>query len=168
MILATDVGYDDARGTALAAGVTFLGWRDAAPRAEHALTVEGVAPYEPGAFYKRELPCLLALLAEVGPGVALVVVDGYVDLGPDHPGLGRHLFEALGRRIPVVGIAKTHFAGTNASEVLRGGSQSPLFVTVAGAAYDEAAAVEAVRSMHGPHRIPTLLKRVDALSRGRA
>jgi deoxyribonuclease V len=49
--------------------------------------------------------------------------------------------------------------------VLRGGSARPLYVTAAGLSADEAA--RRVRDMHGPYRIPTLLKRVDQLCRGR-
>ena len=164
MILATDVAYDEEAGTALAAGVAFVGW--GAPRAavERTVRVQGIQPYEPGAFYKRELPCLRALLAAAGP-VDVVVVDGYVDLGPDHHGLGWHLYEALEHRVPVVGIAKTRFAGATPIEVLRGSSKNPLFVTAVG--LDAAEVAEAVRTMHGPHRLPTLLQRVDALSRGR-
>jgi len=47
--------------------------------------------------------------------------------------------------------------------VLRGDSRRPLYVTAAG--LDPAAAALHVRSMHGPFRIPTLLKRVDQLCR---
>jgi transcriptional regulator with XRE-family HTH domain len=43
------------------------------------------------------------------------------------------------------------------------GSQQPLFVTATRA--DVAAVAESVRAMHGEHRIPTLLKRVDRLAR---
>ena len=52
-----------------------------------------------------------------------------------------------------------------AEAVLRGGSERPLWVTAAG--MDPREACARVREMHGAHRIPTLLKRVDALCRGR-
>jgi len=48
---------------------------------------------------------------------------------------------AVASGIPTVGISKRHFVEGITTEVLR--------------------------SMHGPHRIPTLLKRVDGLNRGR-
>lgn len=165
MILATDVHYNEQNNSALSAGVVFTDWRASRVVAEYAVTVEGIAPYEPGAFYKRELPCLMELLSVVAEEVTLIVVDGYVDLGPGHPGLGRHLYDTLGGSVPVVGIAKTRFAGCVPAEVLRGSSRDPLFVTSAGADLGQVA--HAVREMHGPHRIPTMLKRVDALSRGR-
>ena len=165
MILATDVLYDEQNNSALAAGVVFADWRSSKVVAEYAVHVEGIAPYEPGSFYKRELPCLMEILAVVAEEVTLILVDGYVDVGPGHPGLGRHLYDTLGGSVPVVGIAKTHFEGTDAPQVLRGESASPLYVTAAG--IDLGAVLEAVKGMSGPHRIPTMLKRVDALSRGR-
>jgi len=127
--------------------------------------IEQVAPYVPGSFYQRELPCLLAALERAALEPECVVVDGYVWLAPERPGLGAKLFEALGSRVPVVGVAKTAFAGAEsiALPVLRGESQKPLLVTAAGMEPDLAA--ERVRSMHGRHRIPTLLKRVDRLCR---
>jgi deoxyribonuclease V len=102
MILALDVAYSgDAQGYAVA--LTFDDWAAAAPAASYAATVSPIAAYEPGAFYKRELPCLLAVLAQLDLGeVSCVVVDGYVTLGTEErPGLGQYLHEALGGRVPV-------------------------------------------------------------------
>jgi len=104
-----------------------------------------------------------AELREAAP-VRSVIIDGYVWLGAGRPGLGAHLYEALGQRIAVVGVAKRRFHGAgDAVPVLRGTSQVPLFVTAVG--IDPSEAAEGVRRMHGGHRIPTLLKRVDRLSR---
>jgi hypothetical protein len=41
-----------------------------------------VAPYEPGSFFRRELPATRAVLDGV-QDLGLLVVDGYVDLDPD-------------------------------------------------------------------------------------
>ncbi|MEZ4317095.1 MAG: endonuclease V [Myxococcota bacterium] len=158
---ATDVQYSDDR--AVVAGLGFLSFADDAGE-EHVLEVPGAPEaYEPGAFYKRELPLLLDLLR--GRTVTGVVVDGFVWLGPDRPGLGAHLHGALGG-VPVIGVAKTGFQGADAvaEAVLRGQSERPLWVTAEGVAVDRAA--RWIRQMHGPHRIPTLLKRVDRLCRG--
>jgi len=126
-------------------------------------------PYEPGSFRKRELPYLLRLVElararSSDPGT--VLIDGYCWLGPGRPGLGHHLFEALGGDWPVIGVAKTRFMDAPSVEVLRGGSRSPLFITADGLAAGDAAGF--VRSMHGAHRIPTLLKWADRASRGDA
>lgn len=162
LIACVDVDY---RGDiAVAAGVWFRGWSASEAEIEVVTTLNEVAPYQPGAFYLRELPCLLAVLAR-GPAAAVVVVDGYVWLGPERPGLGAHLYAALGERTVVVGVAKSRFAGaTGAVPVYRGNSRSPLYVTTAGVSAEEAAGW--IAEMHGPYRIPALLKRVDRLARG--
>lgn len=60
MIAALDVRYDDGL-TGQGAAVVFGQWDDAAPLAEYTATFKGVEPYVPGQFFKRELPCLLAV-----------------------------------------------------------------------------------------------------------
>jgi len=163
MIACVDVDYRD--DSAIAACVLFRDWADAVSTAEHVRRIDRVEPYQPGQFYKREMPCLLAVLAEVAEPLETVVVDGYVWLADEGtPGLGAHLFEELGAAVPVIGVAKTRFASARAARpVLRGDSQRPLFVTAAGMDIEEAA--QHVRAMHGEFRIPTLLKRVDHLCR---
>jgi deoxyribonuclease V len=127
-------------------------------------TRQGVpAAYEPGSFYKRELPLLLTVLKKVERLPAMIIIDGYVWLDANHrPGLGAILHEALGKRVPVVGVAKTVFGDALSwcIPVVRGVSRRPLFVTAAGINAEEAA--KGVHTMHGLHRIPTLLKLVDS------
>ena len=163
MIAALDVCYGVT--DAVAACVLFQAFTDEAPADVLFATITGVEPYEPGAFYRRELPCLLAVLALVKTPLEAVIIDGYVWLSGDgRPGLGAHLFEALGRTTPVIGVAKTGFAGADlAVPVLHGGSAKPLFVTAIGVESDRAA--DWIRGMHGEHRLPTLLKRVDRACR---
>jgi deoxyribonuclease V len=162
MLACLDVDYRDSG--AVAACLLFDDWTAAAPGAEVVVPIAEVAPYQPGKFYLRELPCLLAVLAAAPSRPEIVLVDGYVWLGDDEPGLGAHLYEALGRKVAVVGVAKTRFArATAACDIRRGKSHSPLHVTAAGMDLSEAA--RHVKEMHGPHRIPTLLKRVDRLCR---
>lgn len=165
MILAVDVHYRDTSATV--AGVVFNHWDDAHALASHTVICNDIADYVPGEFYRRELPCILQLLdALAGVTIDCIAIDGYVWLGADRrPGLGAHLREALHERMPVVGIAKTYYAGTPAeAEVRRGGSDRPLYVSAAGMALDDARA--AVARMSGSHRIPDLLKQVDRLARG--
>lgn len=162
MIVALDADYKDAHSVVACVG--FRAWTDEAPAVERVVQVPGApAAYVPGQFYLRELPCLLAGLRALEVLPRVIVVDGYVRLAKTKPGLGAHLFDALFGKIAVVGVAKTEFHGAPAAKVVRGASKKPLFVTVAGISLDEA--VEAVRSMHGAHRIPTLLARADRLCR---
>lgn len=147
------------------AGLWFAQWDQAHACGQQRLWQPDVAPYVPGAFYQRELPCLLHLIQALPFQPSIIVVDGYVTLGASaQPGLGWHLWQALSAAIPVIGVAKTRFTDTPAEQaLLRGNSERPLFVTAAG--LPQAAALTLIRSMHGPHRLPTLLKRVDHLAR---
>jgi deoxyribonuclease V len=162
MIAGLDVHYEGT--TAFAAGVIFRHWTDDSPLDEKVIKVSPVEPYQPGQFYRRELPCLLATLQAL-PAVETVVIDGYVWLdAKNKPGLGAHLYQALNEKIPVIGVAKTLFQSAEGSlELIRGESNRPLYITAAG--IDPVIATEHIRSMHGQFRIPTLLKRVDQLAR---
>ena len=161
LLACVDVDYRDSG--AVAAAILFLDWSAAQGVAEHVVAVDRVAPYRPGAFYERELPCILAVLARSTWPIATVVVDGHVWLGPDAPGLGAHLYMALGGHTPVIGVAKSPYRGAPAVELLRGDSARPLYVTAAGVEPEIAA--DNIRRMHGVHRLPTLLKQVDRLCR---
>jgi deoxyribonuclease V len=165
MIVALDATYDETAETATAAAVVFQDWPDSQPVAEYDVTTGAAEPYVPGQFYLRELPCLVEVLAQVKEPIDVVVVDGFVHLG-SNPGLGMHLWEAMGKQFPVVGVAKSPFRDADAMEVLRGTSRNPLYVTAVGV--DAATAAENVRNMHGPFRIPTMLRRVDRLSKERS
>jgi deoxyinosine 3'endonuclease (endonuclease V) len=82
---------------------------------------------------------------------------------PGRPGLGAYLSSAIG--VPVIGVAKTQFVSANAIRVVRA-STRPLYVT--GVGIDPAEAASHIASMHGPYRLPTLLKLVDSRARGRS
>lgn len=162
---AVDVHYDD-RGHARAALVVCRELTFSTVVSEHVTDISHAAPHEPGAFCKRELPCIHAVLA-LAPHLELLVIDGYATLDPEgHPGLGARAAHAIG--VPVIGIAKTPFrTATHAIEVLRGRATRPLYVTTAGGITD-ADAVQIVANMSGPYRLPTAIARVDNLARGRA
>jgi deoxyribonuclease V len=164
MIAAFDVHYLK-NGCASAAAVLFSDYRDAEPAAVYTQFFPGAADYIPGEFYRRELPCILTLLEQINEVPDEMVVDGYVMLG-DRPGLGRHLFNSFDGEIPVVGVAKSKFEGAGGTEVFRGGSIHPLYVTSVGVNLEKAS--KRIRTMHGAHRIPTLLKRVDVLAKEQA
>jgi deoxyribonuclease V len=161
MLACLDVDYRPE--VTVAACVLFRDWVDATEASYLVERGPPAEPYAPGQFYRRELPHLLKVLAAVPEPLEAVVIDGYVWLGEARPGLGAHLYEALGRRLPVVGVAKTAFHAHVAVPVLRGESRRPLFVTAVG--MEVSAAAEHVRRMHGASRIPTLLGRVDRLCR---
>tara|TARA_B100000745_G_scaffold277774_1_gene208382 strand:+ start:1589 stop:2107 length:519 start_codon:yes stop_codon:yes gene_type:complete len=162
MILAVDVQYDDK--SAFVAGILFDEWDSKKPIAEYISLVYEIEEYIPGQFYKRELPCILKLLDEHGLAPSCIVVDGYVYLdGIQMPGLGKRLFDALDKRIEVIGVAKKGFLGiTSDFEILRGKSEKPLYIT---STSDLETAKNRVLNMFGKNRIPVLLKRADQLCR---
>jgi len=163
MIACVDTHYFDDHATT--GVVLFDSWTDAQPVKTFRDQLAGVsAQYVPGEFYKRELPCIIAAIESQLEHIETIVIDGYVHLGIDQPGLGLKLFQELDERKTIVGVAKKAFhSASQAIAVTRGKSQMPLFVTAAGISADEAA--DKIRSMHGPYRIPTLLKLADAISR---
>lgn len=167
-IALVDVHYD--ASAAHAACVLAPSWEAESTLETHLLHIGHVEPYEPGSFYRRELPCLLSVLGLLAVRPDVVVIDGYVWLpSPERAGLGARLYEALGKSTAVVGIAKTAFAGVErcaaVAQVFRGRSVRPLYVTAAGMGLELAA--QCVRRMAGRHRIPELAKKVDRLSRAK-
>ncbi len=159
-----DVYYHD--NQAIAACVVFTDWRNERITHRCISRITHLQPYKPGRFYERELPCILQVLKKTTVLLDTVVIDGYVWLDNDCPGLGAHLYSALGGKIPVIGVAKSKFKEPlHAQNVFRGKSRRPLYVTAAG--IDPQVAAECIRQMHGRFRIPTLLKTVDSLCRNR-
>jgi len=163
MIAAADVYYF--KEWAVAAAILFDDWRSERPSVEVRQYVTNIEPYTPGFFYKRELPCLQKVLEQVKNRFEIIIIDGYVWLNSGkRPRLGAHLYQLLGEKIPVIGVAKTKVKeATRAIPILRGRSGRALYVTTVG--INAAVAAKYVESMHGRYRIPTLLKKVDALCR---
>lgn len=161
MIVAFDVQYSQS-DSALVAAVVLDSFDASSPISTYTKEITDIADYESGAFYKRELPCILALLEDIAEPVDTIVIDGYVSLG-DHPGLGAHLHKKVDPNIAIIGVAKNYFEGSQAMEVLRGESKKPLYVTSIG--IESKSAASKIESMHGEFRIPTLLKLADSLAR---
>jgi len=152
--------------SAVAACVAFRDWRDGEPKRLVRATVPAAERYRAGAFYERELPCLMAVLEEAGEEFETIVIDGFVQLRPEVGlGLGVHLARALGSSSVIVGVAKNALqVAEGFVSIVRGRSTKPLFVSALGCPLDRAA--RWIRDMHGPHRIPTMLKLADRHARG--
>jgi deoxyribonuclease V len=163
MILAVDVAY--LKEAAVVCGVLFCNWTDEKPLRDIVLSCPIPDKYIPGRFFRRELPCIAALLKHVPEELDCIVIDGFVYLGrAREPGLGKHLRDLLEEKIAVVGVAKRPFKDTPKScEVQRGKSCKPLYITSDGIKEDRAKLL--IKSMHGIGRIPTLLKHVDRLTK---
>lgn len=163
MIAALDVHYSDTKASA--AAVVFERWDSERPLRTYAGSTQNCGDYLPGQFYLRELHPLLTVISAIRDEITVFVIDGYCHLSAEgEKGLGAHLAERLPGEPTIIGVAKSRFRGSqHAAEVYRGGSERPLFITAIGLNYQQAASK--IASMHGPYRIPTLLKEVDRLSR---
>ena len=164
MILAVDVAYR--KDGATLGGILFHDWHAAVPSAEFVVNCPAPEKYLPGQFCRRELPCISLLLKRLPGQPDCIVIDGFVDLGRNRePGLGRHLFNMLQGKVAIIGVAKSPYRDSPRScKLLRGSSRKPLYVTGAGIPQERAKLL--IKGMHGPDRIPTLLRYVDRLSRG--
>ncbi len=160
MLLAIDVHYKSTYAKAV--GVLFH-WEDEVPQRIITDIINTVADYEPGQFYKRELPCILQLLKQVDiNALEAIIVDGHVYIDNDKSfGLGGHLWQALGEKVPVIGMAKKAFHNTEqvVTPIYRGQSKNPLFISCIGISKEKV--LKKVKLLHGSCRIPTILKTLD-------
>lgn len=164
MILAIDVYYIE--DTAKSVGVLF-DWNDAQPQEVIIDMKHGVEEYVPGQFYKRELPCIEALIQKISlEKVETVIIDGhiYVDDSLKY-GLGGYVWELLGKKIPVIGVAKNAFHSNKSTveSIYRGDSKKPLYISVIGMDIKEA--VAHLKKMHGDYRFPSILKELDTITK---
>jgi deoxyribonuclease V len=163
MKAAMDVHYES--GMSVAACVVFDNWQDNEPADLIRAIVRGASGYRAGRFYERELPCLISVLQKAYCGFDTIIIDGYVHLKPETgKGLGTYLFESLSYSTVVIGVAKNPLTiADQFVPIFRGRSRKPLFVSAIGCQAEQAA--RSILSMHGPYRIPTLLKLADRHAR---
>ena len=165
MILAFDTYYFDNKAKTVC--IAFEDWDHEENFKVYSELKENIEEYQSGQFYKRELPCILGLLEKNDfKGIELIIIDGYVYLDDQgKPGLGGYLFEQLGRKTPIIGVAKTNFATIekNKQKLLRGRSTKPLYITSIGIDLNQA--TKLIKNMSGQNRIPNLLKKLDTLTK---
>lgn len=165
MIYAFDTYYYE--NSAKTVCLAFENWSSETESFIYSEITETASDYQSGAFYKRELPCILSLLKKIELKEGdIIIVDGYVTLdNHGKTGLGGYLYHSLGEKYPVIGIAKSRFSTDDSKRrsVLRGESKTPLFITAAGIDVDETKIK--IENMHGAFRMPTLLKKLDHLTR---
>lgn len=126
--------------------------------------IRGVDEYIPGQFYRRELPCILSVYKKVKEDIDLLITDSFVWLNGGKKGLGAYLYKAIDYKVPVIGVAKKYYKDVqNYSEVYRGKSSNPLYVSSVG--IDLSLAAEFIKNLDGENRLPWVLKLVDRLSR---
>ncbi len=165
--LILDVFYFESgeKTNANAVGIIFSGVEKISILCEYQIIIEDVAPYQSGQFYKREMPCLIALINQVKESFDIIIIDGFVYLdGSTRAGLGKYLYENLKNKKPIIGIAKNRFHGISEEyKVYRGKSKHPLYVTTHD--YNLTKAKLLVENLEGEFRIPNIILKVDKLSR---
>lgn len=165
--LILDVFYQEteSQATAKVSAIRFTGIEKVEMLSEHITVVNDVAPYQSGQFYKREMPCLLALIKKIYEPFDIIIIDGYVFLdGINTAGLGKYLYDNLSDKKPVIGIAKNQFCDISDDYALwRGISKHPLYVTSIGVDIIEAKSL--VAGLEGKHRLPNIVNQVDRLGR---
>ncbi|MCL9807748.1 endonuclease V [Flavobacterium luminosum] len=79
--------------------------------------------------------------------------------------MGGYVWELLGKKIPVIGVAKNTFHSNKSTveALYRGDSNKPLYVSVLG--MERAVAVTHLQNMHGDFRIPSILKVLDTITK---
>lgn len=162
MILAIDIYYIE--NHAKTVGILFRHWTDTKLEIDTVITdyQNNIVPYQSGQFYRRELPCIMALLDKIDLStISTIVIDGYVHLADGKIGLGSYLYHALDNTIPIIGMAKKEFSGNKPYliEIIRGQSKHPLYIPAIGISLENAAAN--INSMVGKYRMPDLLSFLD-------
>lgn len=164
LLLAIDVYYY--KQSAKVVGALFS-WEDEKPKKILTTVYEGVEEYQSGNFYKRELPCILKLLASLDLNtLEAIIIDGHCYISNQKEfGLGGYLWKELKEKVPVIGVAKNRFHNTEdvSFPVYRGESKKPLYVSSIG--YDVEQAKTNILMMTGKYRIPDILKIVDQQTR---
>jgi deoxyribonuclease V len=165
MLLAFDTFYTDTKAKTVC--ISFEKWTDTNHSKIYTEIIDNTEQYEPGFFYKKELPCIISLLQKTDlTDIEAILIDGFVVLDDaEKKGLGGYLYEHLQNKIPVIGVAKNPFTQINKNqrEIYRGNSRKPLYVTALGMDLDVAG--EQIKKMSGNYRIPDLLKQLDILTK---
>ena len=163
MKLVVAVHFDGVHANVAAAA--FDAWDAVEATKTYGSRVDHVEKAGKGELDLRELPCLMQLLREYSLEPELILIEGFVHLDADEtPGLGQHLYQALGCKVPIVGVSKKRLPGMSVQvEVVREEETQPLYVTCAG--IDIGAAKARLRAMHGRKRVPTLMKLAARLAK---
>lgn len=155
-------GYD-IENQAKTVGILFRHGTDTKSNSDTVITdyQNNIAPYQSGQFYRRELPCIMALLDKIDKidlsTISTIVIDGYVHLADGKIGLGGYLYHALDKTIPIIGVAKKEFSGNKPYliEIICDQSKHPLYISAIGIPFENV--VANINSVAGKYRMPDLL-----------
>ena len=165
MFLTIDVHYKETYAKTVL--LFFENWQSETASKIVTHSTHEVLDYEPGAFYKRELPCIMNALKEVSlEALETIIVDGHVYVDNDGKyGLGGHLYEALEKKFPIIGVAKTSFQSNKETvvEILRGESKNSSMFFATG--LNKEVAANHIQNMFGDYLLVFLLKLINQLAK---
>ncbi|MBG1232664.1 deoxyribonuclease V [Aestuariivirga litoralis] len=181
LIAGIDVGYDVQRGLAHASIVTMT-VDDLKPIEQVQAFVPEDFPYIPGLLAFREIPAILAALAELKSLPDLLMVDGQGIAHPRRMGIAAHLGVILDH--PAIGVGKSRLTGSfempgpakgDSSPLMAGNEQigvvlrsrdnvNPLFISP-GHRVSMATALEITQRCLLRHRLPEPTRLADKLSK---
>lgn len=155
MKLAVAVDYD--ADTTTVAAVAFDDWDAREPTKSWTSRLPSAPKPQRGEPDLRAVAAIVQLLREhsLAPEVVVLQLAVHLD-SADTPGIGRHLYEALGGAVAVIGVTRVIPGMPSQFEVYREDEAPAVTVTCAG--IDLGAAKGRIRTMHGKRRVPTLLK----------
>ncbi len=122
-VAGVDVGFPGA-GQVARAAVAVLSFPDLRPVEQAVAELPVAFPYVPGLLSFRELPAILAALAQLAQPPDLLLVDGQGLAHPRRFGIACHLGVLTG--LPCIGVAKTRLVGEHDAVPDRRGAWVPL------------------------------------------
>lgn len=171
MIIVIDGDYNEKLNTGHMVAVMLENFDDSEISGFVTADITDIGEYESGSFYKREMKGIEALLTKLNAvdnpvfsNIECIVIDGYASFNDkDHKALGERIYEKY--NIPVIGIAKNKnmICKIEDTELLRGTSKNPLYITCVGCGFTNAK--HCIARMHGKNRLPYAVKLVDSLAR---
>ena len=165
MILIIDGDYNDVNKTAHMAGVLLNQHTDSEIAGFITADIKNIAKYESGSFYKRELQGVKAIIDKLNyTNIDLIIVDGFAKFDDGiHQSLGEYVNKMYD--ITVIGVAKKwcDFCKVENTEIYRGISNNPLFVTTVGGNNEQSKTI--IKEMFGDNRIPYAIKLADSFAR---
>lgn len=123
IIAGVDVGYDIKRNLAHASIVT-MRRGELQPLQQVQAFVPAEFPYIPGLLSFREIPAIIAALAQLKAAPDILMVDGQGIAHPRRMGIAAHL--GIVMDIPSVGVAKSRLTGRFNMPGMKKGEYSPL------------------------------------------
>ncbi len=122
-VAGTDVGFEN-NNTVTRAAVAVLDYRDLSLESHAIARLPTTFPYIPGLLSFREIPAILAALAQLSTAPDLLLCDGQGIAHPRRFGIACHLGVLTG--LPAIGVAKTRLLGEHAPVPQTKGAWRPL------------------------------------------